>query len=157
MQASFSDTERAAKKRVTRRDRFLGEIDAITPWAALVAEIEPFYPEGEGWGRPQIGLERMLRMYVVQQCFGFSDEGMEDALYDSQTIRGFVGIDLSREAPPDAATLLKFRRLLEKHRLTERIFAAINAHLAEQGRMLREGTVVEAAIIAAPSATKNQQ
>ena len=156
MQRSFSELEYAAKKKVTRRDRFLGEIDAVTPWPALLAEVEPFYPKGEGRGRPPIGLERMLRMYIAQQCFGLSDEGTEDALYDSQAIRRFVGIDLSREAIPDATTLLKFRRLLETHQLTERIFAAINVHLAAKGLMLREGTVVDATIIAAPSSTKNQ-
>jgi transposase, IS5 family len=156
MQRSFSDLEYAAKKKVTRRDRFLGEINAMTPWSALVAEVEPFYPKGGGRGRPPIGLERMLRMYIAQQCFGLSDEGTEDALYDSQAIRSFVGIDLNREAAPDATTLLKFRRLLEAHRLTERIFAAINMHLAAKGLMLREGTVVDATIIAAPSSTKNQ-
>ncbi len=156
MQASFSDLECAAKKKVTRRDRFLGEIEAITPWSELVAELEPFYPKGEGRDRPPVGLERMLRMYVAQQCFGLSDEGIEDAIYDSQAIRGFVGIDLSRETAPDATTLLKFRRLLETHQLTERIFAAINVHLTAKGLMLREGTVVDATIIAAPSSTKNQ-
>ena len=98
----------------------------------------------------------MLRMYIAQQCFGLSDEGIEDALYDSQAIRRFVGVDLSRESAPDATTLLKFRRLLEKHQLTERIFAAIDAHLADKGLMLREGTVIDATIIAAPSSTKNQ-
>ena len=111
MQRSFSDLEYAAKKKVTRRDRFLGEIDAVTPWPALLAEVEPFYPKGRGRGRPPIGLERMLRMVIAQQCFGLSDEGTEDALYDSQAIRRFVGIDLNREAAPDATTLLKFRRL----------------------------------------------
>ncbi|MGB4781794.1 IS5 family transposase [Candidatus Methylomirabilis sp.] len=157
MQASFSELEYAAKKKVTRRDRFLSEIEAVTPWSALVAEIEPFYPKGEGRGRPLIGLERMLRMYIAQQCFGLSDEGTEDALYDSQAIRRFVGIDLSRGAVPDATTLLKFRRLLETHKLTQRIFAAINVHLAVKGLMLREGTVVDATIIAAPSSTKNRE
>lgn len=156
MQRSFSDLEYDAKKKVTRRDRFLGEIDAVTPWPALLAEVEPFYPKGEGRGRPPIGLARMLRMYIAQQCFGLSDEGTEDALYDSQAIRSFVGIDLNREAAPDATTLLKFRRLLEAHQLTERIFAAINVHLAARGLLLREGTVVDATIIAAPSSTKNQ-
>ena len=155
-QTSFSDMEYAAKKKVTRRDRFLAEIDAVTPWAALVAEVEPHYPKGEGRGRPPIGVERMLRMYIAQQCFGLSDEGVEDAIYDSQAIRGFVGIDLGREGAPDATTLLKFRRRLEAHQLTERIFAAINVHLAEKGLLLREGTVVDATIIAAPSSTKNQ-
>ena len=157
MQASFSDLEYTAKKKVTRRDRFLGEIEAVTPWSALAAEVEPFYPKGEGRGRPPIGLERMLRMYIAQQCFGLSDEGTEDALYDSQAIRRFVGIDLSRESAPDATTLLKFRRLLETHKLTQRIFAAINLHLAVKGLMLKEGTVVDATIIAAPSSTKNQE
>jgi IS5 family transposase len=156
MQRSSSDLEYAAKKKVTRRDRFLGEIDAVTPWPALLAEVEPFYPKGEGRGRPPIGLERMLRMYIAQQCFSLSDEGTEDALYDSQAIRRFVGIDLSCEAAPDATTLLKFHRLLEAHQLTERIFAAINLHRAARGLMLRGGTVVDATIIAAPSSTRNQ-
>jgi IS5 family transposase len=156
MQASFSDLEYAAKKKQTRRDRFLTEIDAVTPWAALAAEVEPFYPKGEGRGRPPIGLMRMLRMYVVQQCFGLSDEGVEDAVYDSQAIRSFVGIDLSREAAPDTTTLLKFRRLLEQHDLTRRIFEAITAHLAERGLLMREGTIVDATLIAAPPSTKNR-
>jgi IS5 family transposase len=156
MQASFSELEYATKKKMTRRDRFLGEIDKVTPWSALVAEVEPFYPKGQGRGRPPIGVERMLRMYIAQQCFGLSDEGIEDAIYDSQAIRAFVGIDLSRESAPDATTLLKFRRLLEKHNLTERIFTAINTLLAVKGLILKEGTVVDATIIAAPSSTKNQ-
>jgi IS5 family transposase len=156
MQVSFSELEYVSKKKVTRRDRFLGQIEALTPWSELIREIEPFYPRGEGRGRPPIGLERMLRMYIAQQCFGLSDEGTEDALYDSQAIRGFVGVDLSREAAPDATTLLKFRRLLETHHLTQRIFAAINAHLAERGLLLREGSIVDATIIEAPSSTKNR-
>ena len=156
MQVSFSQFEYSAKKRKTRRDRFLAEIEAVVPWTTLTAEIEPFYPKGEGRGRPPIGLERMLRMYIAQQCFGLSDEGVEDAVYDSQAIRGFVGIDLSRENAPDATTLLKFRRLLEKHKLTERIFQSINEHLAAKGLMPREGTVVDASIIAAPPSTKNR-
>lgn len=157
MQTSFSELEYAAKKKRTRRDRFLADIEAVTPWAALVAEIAPHYPKGEGRGRPPIGVERMLRMYIAQPCFGFSDEGMEDAVYDSQAIRGFVGIDLNVEAAPDATTLLKFRRLLEAHGLTQRIFAAINTHLAEKGLLLKEGTIVDATIIAAPPSTKNRE
>ena len=96
-------------------------------------------------------------MSIVQQCFGFSDEGTEDAVYDSQAIRRFVGIDLDREAVPDAAALLKFRHLLEAHRLTESIFDAINAHLAERGLFLREGTIVNATLISAPPSTKNKE
>ena len=157
MQSSFADLEYAAKKRRTRRDRFLGEIEVVTPWATLVAEIAPYYPKGEGPGRPPIGLERMLRMYIAQQCFGLSDEGIEDALYDSQSIRRFVGVDLGREGAPDATTLVKFRRLLEEHKLTERIFEAIKTHLADKGLLLREGTIVDATLIAAPPSTKNAE
>ena len=112
MQKSFSDLEYANKKKLTRRDVFLAELDSTTPWGKLHQEIEPFYPRVNGAGRPPIGLARMLRMYVAQQCFGMSDEGIEDAIYDSQAIRGFVGIDLNRESAPDATTLLKFRHLL---------------------------------------------
>ena len=155
MQSSFSALEFAAKKKLTRRERFLREIDTVTPWTELAARIEPFYPKGTGRGRPPIGLARMLRMYVVQQCLGLSDEGIEDAVYDSQAIRGFIGIDLAREAAPDATTLLKFRRLLETHGLTQAIFEAINTHLAAKGLLLREGSVVDATIISAPSSTKN--
>jgi len=156
MQASFSDLEYAAKKRVTRRDRFLSEIVAVTPLSALVAESEPLYPKGEGRGRPPSGVQWMLRVYIAQQCFGLSDEGIEDAIYDSQAIRGFIGIDLNRETAPDATTLLKFRRLLEENNLTERIFTAINTVLAAKGLLLKEGTVVDATIIEAPSSTKNK-
>ena len=155
-QRSFSDLEYSAKREQTRRDRFLGEIDAITAWAALVEAIETHYPKWKR-GRPPIGLERMLRMYVAQQCFNLSDEGIEDAVYDSQAIRSFVGIDLSREDAPDATTLLQFRRLLEQHNLTQVIFDRINAHLQQRGLMLREGTVVDATLIAAPPSTKNRE
>lgn len=156
MQTSFSELEYAAKKKQTRRDIFLGELDCITPWAALERSIAPFYLSSGSPGRPPIGLTRMLRMYVAQQCFNLSDEGMEDALYDSQAIRRFVGIDLARDTAPDATTLLKFRHLLERHQLTESLFNAINAHLAEKGLLLREGTIVDATLIAAPPSTKNQ-
>lgn len=128
------------QEKLTRRERFLAEIEAATPWPALVAALLPYYPKGDGRGRPPMGLERMLRMYIAQQCFGLSDEGIEDAIYDSQSIRGFVGIDLTHESAPDATTLLKFRRLLEKHNLTRRIFDEINVHLASKGLVMREGT-----------------
>lgn len=157
MQSSFSELEYASKKRVTRRDRFLADLEAVTPWQQLVAALEPFYPKGGGRGRPPIGLERILRMYIAQNCFGLSDEGIEDALYDSQAIRRFVGVDLSRESAPDATSVLRFRRLLETHQLTETIFNTINGHLAERGLFLRQGTVVDATLIAAPPSTKNRK
>ena len=156
MQKSFSDLEYASKKKLTRRDRFLAEIEKITPWKQLQQAIEPFYPKVVGAGRPPIGLARMLRMYVAKQCFGLSDEGIEDAIYDSQAIRAFVGIDLNRESAPDATTLLKFRHLLEAKGLTKKIFDTINGHLAEKGLMMREGTIVDATLIAAPPSTKNK-
>ena len=157
MQASFSELEYASKKKQTRRDRFLSEIDTITPWSELLAAIAPHYAINDGRGRPTTGLEIMLRMYVAQQCFGLSDEGIEDALYDSQAIRHFVGIDLGRQTAPDATTLLKFRHLLEEHQLTVAIFSAINAHLAKHGLFMRSGTIVDATLIAAPPSTKNRE
>lgn len=157
MQASFSELEYANIKKTTRRDRFLHEMQAIIPWSELIAVIEPFYPAGEGRGRLPVGLELMVRMYIAQQCFGLSDEGMEDAIYDSQAIRGFVGIDLNREAAPDATTLLKFRRMLETHQLTAGIFNTINRLLQQKGLLLKEGSIVDAALIAAPTSTKNSK
>lgn len=156
MQTSFSDLEYAARKKQTRRDRFLSDLERVVPWAALERVIAPHYPASGGAGRQPIGLSRMLRMYVAQQCFSLSDEGIEDALYDSQAIRRFVGVDLSRDAVPDATTLLHFRHLLEQHGLTGSLFLAINAHLAERGLFLRHGTIVDATLIAAPPSTKNE-
>ena len=151
----FPAMELEGKRKQIRRDRFLRQIEAATPWALLVDWIEPFYPKGKR-GRPPIGLERMLRMYIVQQCFGLSDKGTEDTLYDSQAIRAFVGVDLSWQGAPDATTLLLFQRLLEQHDLTRVILAAINGHLAKQGLLLRERTIVDATMLAAPPSTKNR-
>ena len=125
--------------------------------ARLIALIEPHYPRSGRVGRPPIGVPRMLRMYFLQQWYSMSDEALEDALYDSQAMREFVGIDLAREQVPDATTLLKFRRLLEQHELTKAIFEEVNALLAERGLLMREGTLVDATIIAAPSSTKNKE
>ena len=149
-QLSFASHEFAQKKRVTRREKFLSEMEQVVPWSRLEALIEPKYPTGGRVGRQPIGVPRMLRMYFLQQWFGLADEAVEDAIYDSQAMREFVGIDLSVEAVPDATTLLKFRRLLEEHALTAQLFEGINAHLAERGLLLREGTMVDATIIAAP-------
>jgi len=154
-QSSFSEAEFGAKKKVTRRDRLLQTLDARVPWAALNAVIEPHYPTSGRRGRPPIGVERMLRMYVLQQVLGLSDEGTEDAIYDSQSARAFVGIDLGRESVPDATTLLKFRRLLEKHALTKCMFDVINSELEAEGLLLRKGTIVDATLIAAAPSTKN--
>jgi transposase, IS5 family len=153
-QKSFAQAEYAQKKKTTRRERFLNEMEQVVPWARLVACVEPHYFKGER-GRKPIGIERMLRMYFLQQWYALADEALEDALYDSQAMRSFAGIDLWVESVPDATTLLKFRHLLERHALTEGIFKEINAHLSERNLLMREGTIVDATIIAAPSSTKN--
>ncbi len=157
-QLSFAQAEFAAKKKVTRRERFLAEMEQLVPWSALLGALEPYYfPDaGTGRGRRPIGLERMLRMYCLQQWYGLADEALEDALYDSQALRNFVGIDLSRESVPDATTVLGFRHLLEAHRLTETIFETVNRHLRERGLLLNKGTLTDATILAAPPSTKNQ-
>ena len=156
-QTSFASLEYAGKKRQTRRDKFLGEMERVVPWGTLVALIEPHYGAVSARaGRPAVGAARMLRMYFLQQWHSLSDEGLEDAIYDSQAMRDFVGVDLSRERVPDATTLLKFRRKLEDKKLTEAILQAVNAHLTQQGLLMREGTMVDATIIAAPSSTKNK-
>ena len=155
-QTSFASLEYAGKKRQTRREKFLGEMERVVPWARLEALIEPHYPKSGKVGRPPVGVSRMLRMYFLQQWYSLSDEGLEDAIYDSQAMREFVGIDLSREQVPDATTLLKFRRKLEDHHLTKAIFEQVNAHLGQRGLLMREGTLVDATIIAAPPSTKNK-
>ena len=154
-QPSFSQVEFAAKKKTTRREQFLARMEKLIPWSQLLAVIEPFYPKGER-GRPPVGLERMLRVYFLQQWYGLADEAIEDALYDSHALQSFARIDLAAEGVPDATTLLKFRRLLETHDLCKGLFAAINADLAARGLLLRAGTLVDATLIAAPSSTKNQ-
>ena len=154
-QPSFSPAEFAAKKKITRREKFLARLEEIIPWPRLLAVLEPFYPKGER-GRPPIGLERMLRIYFLQQWYGLADEALEDALYDSQALRGFARLDLTAEGVPDATTLLKFRRRLETHDLCQGLFTAINADLAARGLMMREGTLGDATLIAAPPSTKNQ-
>jgi transposase, IS5 family len=155
-QTSFSQAEFADKKKITRREKFLGRMEEMIPWAQLLAVIEPYYPKGER-GRPPIGLERMLRVYFLQQWYGLADEAIEDAIYDSQAMRGFARIDLAADGVPDATTLLKFRRLLETHNLCQGIFNAINADLAARGLMMREGTLVDATLLAAPPSTKNRE
>ena len=155
-QRSFASAEYAMKKKRTRREKFLAEMERIVPWSRLTAVIEPLYPKSGRVGRPPIGVPKMLRMYCVQQWYSLADEALEDALYDSQALRDFVGIDLSRESVPDATTLLKFRRLLQDNDLTRALFDEINAHLTVQGLLMRAGTIVDATIIAAPSSTKNE-
>ena len=155
-QTTFAHAEFSAKKKHTRREQFLARMEAVIPWARLLAVIAPHYPKGER-GRPPIGLERMLRVYFLQQWYALADEALEDALYDSQALQRFARIELEAEGVPDATTLLKFRHLLETHDLCKALFTAINADLAARGLLLRAGTLVDATLIAAPSSTKNEK
>lgn len=157
-QISFAQAEHQNKKKVTRRERFLAQMEALVPWQRLIDALSPsYFPNAAGKrGRPPTGLERMLRVYFLQQWYALADEALEDAIYDSQAMRDFIGIDLAIESVPDATTLLRFRHLLEKHALTQRIFEEINASLTEQGLFMREGTIVDATIIAAAPSTKNR-
>jgi IS5 family transposase len=154
-QTSFASAEFLGKKKVTRRERFLAEMEAVVPWSRLVELILPHYPDGKR-GRPPMGVERMLRVYFLQQWYGLADEALEDAIYDSQAMRLFVGIDLSVDSVPDATTLLKFRRLLETHDLTKQILEQVTGLLEDKKLLLREGTIVDATIIAAAPSTKNK-
>lgn len=155
-QMSFAEAESAGKKRVTRRQHFLDEKEKLVPQSRLLTVIEPYYPKGAR-GRPPIGLERMFRICFLQQWYSLSDEGLEDAVYDSIAMRAFAGIDLAVEDVPDATTLLKFRRLLLEHDLTRKLFDEIGISLSERGLMMKEGTLVDATNIEAPSSTKNAE
>ena len=146
--------ERYSKK--TRRVQFLEEMNQVVPWGELCALIEPHYPKA-GDGRPPIGVERMLRMYFLQQWFNLSDPAVEEALYDSAVMRSFVGIDLGREPVPDETTVCKFRHLLKEHQLGGEILETVNVYLQGHGIRLTTGTIVDATIIAAPSSTKNRE
>ena len=146
--------ERYAKK--TRRAQFLEEMEQVVPWQKLCALIEPHYPK-PGKGRSPVGVERMLRIYFLQQWFNLSDPAAEEALYDSMVMRDFVGIDLGREPVPDETTICKFRHLLEEHELGGEMLGTVNRHLQRQGVRISTGTIVDATIIHAPSSTKNQQ
>jgi IS5 family transposase len=146
--------ERYGKK--TRRAEFLEEMEQVVPWKKLCTLIEPHYPKA-GNGRPPVGVERMLRMYFLQQWFNLSDPGVEEALYDSVVMRDFVGIDLGREPVPDETTICKFRHLLEEHGLGGEMLEAVNLHLEDKGVPITTGTIVDATIIHAPSSTKNRE
>ena len=153
-QRTFAGVAWTDKKKVTRRERFLAEMNAVIPWAEVVAIIAPHYPRPQR-GRPPMPIETMLRIYFLQHWFDLSDPAAEDALYDSESMRRFVGLELSEDAIPDETTILRFRHLLEQHRLTERVFDAVRRLLEAKGLLLKSGTIVDATILNAPSSTKN--
>jgi transposase len=154
-QMTFAFTAWSAKGKTTRRERFLAEMNVVIPWARLTALIEPHYAKA-GNGRQPMPLERMLRVYFMQHWFNLSDPQAEDALYDIEPMRRFAGIELAEDVVPDETTILRFRHLLEAHRLTEAIFAEVRTLLEERGLLLKSGTIVDATIINAPSSTKNE-
>ena len=153
-QPTFADLEYQGKKRRTRRELFLERMDGLIPWRRLEERIRPVYPK-PGKGRRPYPLAVMLRVHCVQLFYNLSDPGMEDLLYEAESVRRFVGLSLS-EALPDETTILNFRHLLERHELGKALFDEINAHLGSQGLRLREGSIVDASIIEAPSSTKNR-
>lgn len=142
-------------RKPTRREKFLAEMDGVVPWACLVALVEPHYPQ-PGNGRRPIGVERMLRIYFLQQWFNLADLAMEEGLYESASMRRFAGIDLGQEPVPDETTICRFRHLLEEHKLGEAMLETVNHHLQSRGVRITTGTIVDATIIHAPSSTKNK-
>ena len=154
-QLSFATLDHQNKKKRTKREVFLGEMDAVVPWGRLAALIEPHYPR-IGNGRRPYPLGVMLRIYFLQQWYQLSDPGAEEALYDIQSMRAFCGLELGRDAIPDETTILHFRHLLERHDLTQALFEAVADHLEDKGALLRGGTIVDATLIAASPSTKNR-
>jgi IS5 family transposase len=154
-QTSFAGLAWSTKGTMTRRARFLQEMDAVIPWKRLISLIEPHYKKPVRGRRP-MDLDKMLRIYFLQHWFDLSDPAAEDAIYDSESMRRFARVELGEDTVPDELTILRFRHLLEQHDLTKAIFAEIGALLEENGLLLKQGTIVDATIISAPSSTKNQ-
>jgi len=154
-QRTFASMAWDGKKKVTRRERFLAEMEEVIPWTRFLERIAPHYPKSGERGRPPLGLEKMLRIYFLQQWFDLSDPGAEEALYDSESMRRFARIELGENAIPDETSILNFRHLLERFHLTEELFQEVQGLLDEKGLLVRSGTIVDATIIEAPSSTKN--
>ena len=156
-QLGFGDYEQSRAKKRTKRERFLSEMEAVVPWKALIDLIEPHYPKTSSrGGRPAYPLATMLRVHLMQQWYSLSDPAMEDALIEVPTMRRFAGIDLVSERIPDETTILAFRHLLEKHELGEQIFQVVKAHLKERGMAMKQGTIIDATLISAPSSTSTR-
>ena len=154
-QLSFATLDHQNKKKRTKREVFLGEMNEVVPWSQLTALIEPYYPKA-GNGRRPYPLDAMLRIYFLQRWYQLSDPGAEEALYDIQSMRAFAGFELGRDAIPDETTILNFRHLLERHDLTKALFETVSYHLEDKGALLRGGTIMDATLIAASPSTKNK-
>ena len=156
-QLGFSDYEQTTAKKQTKREKFLAEMEVVVPWEMLIGLIKPHYPKtSKKGGRPPYQLATMLRIHLLQQWYSLSDPAMEEALIEVPSMRRFVGIDLISDRIPDETTILTFRHLLEKNDLGGQIFETVNTHLSARGMTMRQGTIVDATLIAAPSSTKNK-
>lgn len=156
-QLGFGDYEQATAKKRTKRERFLSEMEKVVPWKALLDLIEPHYPKTSSrGGRPPYPLQTMLRIHLLQQWYDLSDPAMEDALIEVPTMRRFAGIDMISDRIPDETTILAFRHLLEKHDLGQQMFDVVKARLKANGMAMKQGTIIDATLIAAPSSTKNK-
>jgi IS5 family transposase len=156
-QYSFTDFEYSQRRRKTKREEFLAKMEQIVPWTEWEEIVKPYYPEGKKGRKPQ-EIERMLRMLLLQTWFNLSDEGVEDAIYDSYAMKQFTKIDFSQgEQVPDATTLCKFRKLLNENGLQQEMFAQIREMLSAEGKMMHGGTIVDATIVEASSSTKNEK
>ena len=156
-QLGFADYEQTTAKKRTKKEKFLAEMDQVVPWQALIDLIEPHYPKTSSkGGRPPYPLATMLRIHLMQQWYSLSDPAMEDALIEVATIRRFAGIDLISDRIPDETTILTFRHLLEKHDLGQKVFETVKAHLKQRGMAMKQGTIIDATLISAPSSTKNK-
>jgi len=153
-QPSFADLAYENKKKITRKERFLGEMDSVLPWSVMLKPIKTKYPKGSR-GRPPVSVETLLRIYFMQQWYALSDPAMEDSLYDIESMRRFAKVDL--ESIPDETTICRFRHYLEARHLTKKLFQVTEQYLSERGLILSEGTIVDASIISAPSSTKNEK
>lgn len=156
-QQNFTDIEYTNRRRTSKREAFLEKMDAILPWENWVALVAPYYPDGKR-GRKPVEIEQMLRMTMLQVWFNLSDEGIEDAIYDSYAMKSFMGSDFSAgEQVPDATTLCKFRKLLNEHGLQKKFFEQVQELLARERKLVSGGTIVDATIINAPDSTKNRE
>ena len=156
-QLGFGDYEQATAKKRTRRERFLAEMEKVVPWKALIDLIEPHYHKTSSkGGRPPYPLKTMLRIHLLQQWYELSDPAMEDALIEVPTMRRFAGIDMISDRIPDETTILTFRHLLEKHDLGLQIFEVVKTHLKANGMAMKQGTIIDATLIAAPSSTSTR-
>ena len=157
-QLGFGDYEQSTAKKRTRRERFLAEMESVVPWKALIELIEPHYPRTSSKGsRPPYPLETMLRIHLLQQRYDLNGPAMEDALIEVATIRRFAGIAMISDRIPDETTILAFRHLMENHDLGQQIFEVVKAHLKANCLAMKQGTIIDATLIAAPSSTKNEK